>query len=130
MEKYCFTEGEPLKWDVLIANYGNHSLAGKEVHYNITYQQNGENKSNSSSLTINRDEKGLMNVGNITIPSPTFNTIQDENPRPIQAKVSVGITGETNDNSYPIWIYPAHYPQVKLNKKVIVTQEMTDEIAE
>lgn len=129
MEKYCFTEGEPLKWDVLIANYGNHSLAGKEVHYNITYQQNGENKSNSGSLMINRDEKGLMNAGSITIPSPTFNTIQGENPHPIQAKVSVGITGETNDNSYPIWIYPAHYPQVKLNKKVIVTQEMTDEIA-
>ena len=129
MDKYCYTEGEALEWDVLIANYGNQSLVGKQVKYALSYLQNGERKSHTGTLTINNEEKGLLHVGKIHLLSPTFITTNEKYPHPIQAKVSVSVEGYGYENSYPIWIYPANYPKVKPKRNIIFTREITDEIA-
>lgn len=130
LEKYCYAEGEAMKFDVLVANYGEESLKGKQVNYTITYNQNGEEKTQTNTLVINSDEKGLINVGQANLPCPTLPSKNNQQRCPIQAQLTVKVAGQDMSNSYPIWIYPLNdRKQIGTNKKIIVTHEMTDRIA-
>ncbi len=129
LEKHCYNEGETIKCDVFVANYGEESLKGKQVKYAITYNQDGEEKTQVGTFVINNDEKGLMNVGQASLPCPTLPTNSNQQHCPIQTQLTVRMAGQAIGNSYPIWVYPKNDgKQIMTNKKTIVTREMTDRI--
>ena len=120
LEKYCFTTEEALKGNLLVANYGEESLSGAQVRYGISYIQEGSMKVQSWTRTIDTDEKGLINLGEVNIPYPIID-------KPTSVKIYVEVVGKSFTNTYPIWIYPTSELKIK-TKNLYLTREMTDEI--
>ncbi len=113
-DKFCYTNDEILHADIQIANYGEKSLKGKHVEWTL-----GEK---SGTLTIATDEFGLINAGTLDI---ALNDYQQAT----QLKLTLQVEGNTECNTYDIWVYPAENNLESLKKRVIITRTLTADIA-
>ena len=133
-DKFCFTNDEPLRADIQIANYGGTSLEGKTLRWQVTSSPSetegvpeGGGRMTNGNLTLPSGE-GLIDAGAIDIDLSGFKT-----PSKLQLLLAIDDTdyyGVPYHNTYDIWVYPAKSQLKKLQKKVIITRELTDEIGE
>lgn len=113
-DRFCFTNQDGLQAHIRIANYGEKSLSGKLLHWTLGDQQ-GE-------MVITSNGFGLIDVGNIDVPLNRYKQAE-------KLQLSLSIGGTPYRNSYDLWVYPSELPLEKLKKRVIVAQDLTEEVA-
>lgn len=112
--KFCFTNKEGLHAIIQVANYSGTSLKGKTLSWNLDGKQ--------GIITLPQGE-GLINVGALDVDFSDYN-------KATQLKLVLQVEGTDYRNSYNLWVYPFGVDLSKLEQKVIVTNELTDRIAQ
>ena len=128
MDKMCFSNDEELKANVLLANYG--SGEGQESWDNgvMEWQLTTGNKViQKGTVAIPSGKRGLMQLGHITANLGGIEV-------PTRCELALAVcynrqSGKQYTNSYPIWVYPANGNLEEQKKGIVITREMTDEIA-
>lgn len=95
-EKFCWTGGDVFTGAVEIANYGEGSLNGKSV----TWELKDANRSLGKGKMNLPSGFGLLNAGTIRLTLPTLE-------KACKAELLLKIDGTPYRNSYSLWIYPA-----------------------
>jgi hypothetical protein len=113
-QKFCYTNDEGLHAMIQVANYSGQSLSGKTLSWHLDSQQ--------GSMLLPGGE-GLLNVGALDIDLSTYK-------QPAQLKLVLRIEGTAFQNTYDLWVYPFGVDLSKLEQEVIVTNELTDRIAQ
>ena len=122
-DKFCYTNDEHLRANLQIANYSGQSLQGKTLRWQVT---NSPSNMPAGTLTLPSGE-GLIDAGAIDIDLSVF-----AQPTKLQLSLTINDTeyfGEPYHNTYDLWVYPANSDLSKLEKKVIVTDILTEKIA-
>ena len=112
--KFCYTNDEGIHATIQLANYSGKSLKGKKLTWNLDNQH--------GSMTLPSGE-GLMNVGVLDIDLSAYK-------QATQIKLELQVEGTELKNTYDLWVYPFGVDLSKLEQKVIVTNELTDRIAQ
>ena len=133
-DKFCFTNEEGIHAWIQIANYSGESLNGKILHWSISPSESGGaggglNKQQDSfrgEIKLPSAE-GLYNAGELRIDLSAF-----DKPTQLQLCLSIEGTeyfGVPYHNTYDLWVYPAWSDLSKLESQVVVTNELTENIA-
>ena len=112
-DKFCFTNEEGIHAKVQIANYSGESLKGKTLSWDL---------GNQSGTMMLPDGEGLIDAGTLDIDLSAFD-------KATQLQLLLNIEGTAYHNTYDLWVYPAKDNLKKLEKKVIITNELTEKIA-
>lgn len=110
--KFCYTNEEDLEADIQIANYSGESLKGKKLSWELDGQ--------TGTMTI-PDGEGLIKAGKLDIDLSRYD-------KPTQQLLLLSVDGTEYHNTYYLWVYPAKDNLRKLEKKVIVTDMLTEKI--
>jgi hypothetical protein len=141
--KFCFTNEEGIHAKIQIANYSGESLKGKTLSWEVISSppESGEEEGalnmqqNSASFRppltppnlggemVTPEGEGLIDVGALDIDLSAFD-------KPTQLLLLLHIDGTEYHNTYNLWVYPAKNNLKKLQKKVIITNSLTDNIAQ
>ena len=116
-DRFCFTNEEGIHAKIQIANYSGESLKGHKLTWALA-KQSGE--------IILPDGEGLIDVGALDIDLSAY-----QNPTQLQLALSMDQEDEFGvpyHNTYDLWVYPARSDLSKLEKKVIVTNTLTEKI--
>ena len=113
-QKFCYTNDEGLHAMLQVANYSGQSLSGKTLTWRLDSQH--------GSMLLPGGE-GLLNVGALDIDLSAYK-------QPAQLKLVLRIEGTAYQNTYDLWVYPFGVDLSKLEQEVIVTDELTDQIAQ
>ena len=113
-DKFCYTNEEVLHADVQIANYGEESLKGKTVTWNL-----GEK---SGAIVVATDEFGLIDAGVLDIPLADYQ-------QATQLELTLQVEGKKECNTYDIWVYPAKNELETLKEKALITRTLTADVA-
>jgi hypothetical protein len=98
IEKYCWTNNETLKADILVANYSNQNLVDQAVLWNIK-NSNGE-KIAEGEKTIDINQGGLSDIMPVNVGLSNIKKAE-------KVTLSIKLSGTPYENSYSLWIYPA-----------------------
>lgn len=113
--KFCWTGQETFEGNVEIANYGEHSLKGKNVSWEL---KTGKRSLGKGKMSV-PSGLGLLTAGTIRLTLPNLE-------KAYKAELSLKIAGTSYQNTYPLWIYPA---KKQLNAEgIIVARQLTDEV--
>lgn len=113
--KFCWTGGESFAGNVKIANYGECSLKGKSVSWEL---KDGKRRLAEGRMTI-PSGSGLLTAGTIRLTLPDVEIAY-------KAKLTLKISGTSYQNSYSLWIYPE---KKDLNAgDVVVARQLTEEV--
>ena len=113
-DKFCYTNEEVLHADIQIANYGEESLKGKTVTWNL-----GEK---SGAIVVATDEFGLIDAGVLDIPLADYQ-------QATQLELTLLVEGKKECNTYDIWVYPAKNELETLKEKALITRTLTADVA-
>ena len=113
-DKFCYTNEEVLHADIQIANYGEESLKGKTVTWNL-----GEK---SGAIVVATDEFGLIDAGVLDIPLADYQ-------QATQLELILQVEGKKECNTYDIWVYPAKNELETLKEKALITRTLTADVA-
>lgn len=113
-DKFCYTNEEVLHADIQIANYGEESLKGKTVTWNL-----GEK---SGAIVVATDEFGLIDAGVLNIPLADYQ-------QATQLELTLQVEGKKECNTYDIWVYPAKNELETLKEKALITRTLTADVA-
>lgn len=113
--KFCWTGQEIFEGNIEIANYGEHSLKGKSVSWEL---KTGKRLLGKGKMPV-PSGLGLLTAGTIRLTLPNLE-------KAYKAELSLKIAGTSYRNTYPLWIYPA---KKQLNTKgIVVARQLTDEV--
>ena len=113
--KFCWTGQETFEGNVEIANYGEHSLKGKSVSWEL---KTGKRSLGKGKMSV-PSGLGLLTAGTIRLTLPDIE-------KACKAELSLKIAGTSYRNTYPLWIYPA---KKQLNTEgIVVARQLTDEV--
>ncbi len=121
MDRFCFTDDEPLRVRFQVANYGGQSLKGQTLRYFLKWNEDGSLKTQSHQLTIDTDEEGLIDVGSADVPFPKLG-------KPMRFTLSLEISGRGEHNDYPIWIYPSQTNLEPLKNGILLARDLSDDV--
>jgi len=113
-DKFCFTNDEGIHARIQMANYSGESLKGKTLLWHLDSQH--------GSLTI-PDGEGLIDIGALDIDLSIYQQAK-------QLQLLLQVEGTAYHNTYDLWVYPFGVDLSKLEQQVIVTNELTDRIAQ
>lgn len=113
--KFCWTGGETFTGNIEIANYGQGSLIGKSVSWEL---KDGRRSLGKGEMTI-PSGLGLLTGGVIHLTLPDV-------VKACRAELFLKISETSYQNSYPLWIYPAK-KQLNLGD-VMVACQLTDDV--
>ena len=113
-DKFCFTNDEGIHARIQMANYSGESLKGKTLLWHLDSQH--------GSLTI-PDGEGLIDIGALDIDLSIYEQAK-------QLQFVLQVEGTAYHNTYDLWVYPFGVDLSKLEQQVIVTNELTDRIAQ
>jgi hypothetical protein len=128
MEKMCFSNSEKLRAHVVLSNYGSGEDDEECLDGVIAWRLvNGQNTICQGSLPIPEGQRGLLTIGDITADLSDI-------PTAIQGKLVLDAVVNKHaqrhfTNSYPVWIYPAGQDLEKEKQGIIITKEMTADMA-
>ena len=114
-DKFCFTNEEGMRAKVQIANYSGESLKGKTLSWEVSPDLKGE-------MDV-PDGEGLIEAGELNISLSQYD-------KPTQLQLLLNIDGTDYHNTYDLWVYPTKDNLKKLKKKIIVTNVLTENIAQ
>lgn len=113
--KFCWTGQEIFEGNVEIANYGEHSLKGKSVSWEL---KAGKRSLGKGKIPV-PSGLGLLTAGTIRLTLPDIE-------KAYKAELSLKIAGTSYRNTYPLWIYPAG-KQLRTGN-VVVARQLTEEV--
>ena len=113
--KFCWTGGESFAGTVEIANYGETSLNGKSISWEL---KNGKKSLGKGKMAI-PSGLGLLTAGTIRLTLPDVE-------QAYKVELLLKVSGTSYQNSYPLWIYPAK-KQLKTGN-VVVARQLTDDV--
>lgn len=113
--KFCWTGQEIFEGNVEIANYGEHSLKGKSVSWEL---KAGKRSLGKGKMPV-PSGLGLLTAGTIRLTLPDIE-------KAYKAELSLKIAGTSYRNTYPLWIYPAG-KQLRTGN-VVVARQLTEEV--
>lgn len=113
--KFCWTGQEIFEGNVEIANYGEHSLKGKSVSWEL---KAGKRSLGKGKMPV-PSGLGLLTAGTIRLTLPDIE-------KAYKAELSLKIAGTSYRNTYPLWIYPAG-KQLRAGN-VVVARQLTEEV--
>ena len=125
-DRFCFNNENGLHAKIQIANYSDESLKGKTLRCTLHFKDGDATPLRLSKIQI-PDGEGLIDAGALDFSLDGF-----DNPSQLQLALTIEDTdycGAPYHNTYDLWVYPAWSDLSKLERKVIVTPELTDEIA-
>ena len=114
-DKFCFTNKEGIRAKVQIANYSGESLKGKTLSWEVSPDLKGE-------MDV-PDGEGLFEAGELNISLSQYD-------KPTQLQLLLNIDGTDYHNTYDLWAFPTKDNLKKLKKKIIVTNVLTENIAQ
>lgn len=114
-DKFCWTGQENFEGNVEIANYGEHSLEGKSVSWEL---KAGKRSLGKGKMPV-PSGLGLLTAGMIRLTLP-------DTEKAYKAELSLEIAGTSYRNTYPLWIYPAR-KQLRTGN-VVVARQLTEEV--
>lgn len=114
-DKFCWTGGEDFIGNIEIANYGESSLKGKKVVWEL---KEGKKTLAEGKMSIPAGS-GLLIAGNIRLTLPGVE-------KAYKAELTLNVVGTSYRNSYSLWIYPAKKEMKK--GEIIVARRLTDEV--
>lgn len=117
VEKMCWTTGEKLKGEVKVANYSNHNLSNKPLHWSLI-DRNGT-PIDSGALIIGEGGRGLQTVGEV-VPDVSSLTKASE------LLFVLSIDGTEYKNRYPLWVYPDS--EVAVPEEIYIARELNKEM--
>ena len=122
--KFCFTNEEGIHAWIQVANYSGQSLNGKTLRWELA---EGTEPVSSGEIKLPSTE-GLFTAGELNVNLSTFT-------QPTKLQLSIGIDntayfGVPYHNTYDLWVYPAWSDLSKLEQKIIVTDVLTEKIAQ
>lgn len=113
--KFCWTGQEIFEGNVEIANYGEYSLKGKSVSWEL---KTGKRLLGKGKMPV-PSGLGLLTAGTIRLTLPNLE-------KAYKAELSLKIAGTSYRNTYPLWIYPV---KKQLNTEgIVVARQLTDEV--
>ena len=112
-EKFCFTSEEGIHAKLQVANYSGTSLKGRTLKWSLGAQQ--------GSMTL-PDGEGLVDIGALDIDLSTYK-------KPAQLQLRLLVEGTQYHNTYDLWVYPVQRNLAKMKKRIVITRELTDQIA-
>ena len=113
--KFCWTGGESFTGTIEIANYGESSLKGKSVSWEL---KDGKKSLGKGKMVI-PSGLGLLTAGTVRLVLPGVE-------KAYKAELVLKVLGSSYQNSYPLWIYPA---KKELNAgDVVVARRLTDNV--
>ena len=114
-DKFCWTGQENFEGNVEIANYGEHSLEGKSVSWEL---KAGKRSLGKGEMPV-PSGLGLLTAGTIRLTLPDIE-------KAYKAELFLKIPGTSYRNTYPLWIYPAG-KQLRTGN-VVVARQLTEEV--
>ena len=114
-DKFCWTGQENFEGNVEIANYGEHSLEGKSVSWEL---KAGKRSLGQGKMPV-PSGLGLLTAGTIRLTLP-------DTEKAYKVELSLEIVGTSYRNTYPLWIYPAR-KQLRTGN-VVVARQLTEEV--
>ena len=113
--KFCWTGQEIFEGNIEIANYGEHSLKGKSVSWEL---KTGKRLLGKGKMPV-PSGLGLLTAGTIRLTLPNLE-------KAYKAELSLKIAGTSYRNTYLLWIYSA---KKQLNTEgIVVARQLTDEV--
>ena len=158
-DRFCYDENEMMNAKVQIANYGGESLKGKKLVWKLDYAPNGNSDDDDApnanvdrfnqpsplaqgEIPITTDEEGLIDIGEIhhkmKVMADGFN---DGNGACLDVKIpsrKIILTldidygrydARRHRNTYDLWIYTTEKNLDIYKKGVVITSDLTDEVA-
>jgi len=128
-DKFCITNEEGLHAKLQIANYSGKSLKGKKLWWTLYSKEKQKVPVMNfayvgvGSTVISADGEGLADIGEVHCD---LNNVKS--PWAFQLELSIEDTDYKN--YYDIWVYPTKDNLKRLEKKVIVTNVLTEDIAQ
>ena len=95
MPKYCWSNGETFRSKVQVANYGDVSLKGKMLNWELKI---GDHTIRKGSMPL-KDGRGLLTLGTISLPLSAI-------AEAAKAELQLSIADTPYQNNYPLWVYP------------------------
>ena len=127
IDKFTFTNDEILEGVIKLANYSGRSLKGKKGYWKLYDERSNTVADGEFDVP---DGEGLIDVTNIKVDLSKIDKAR---------KLSLSIYIDSQkysdkealcQNTYSLWVYPAKDDLKKLQKKVIVTNVLTEKIAQ
>ncbi len=126
LEKMCFTNDSMLQAKVLLANYG--SGEGRESwddgKLEWWLEADGRQFLNGV-MPIPKDRRGLLEIGTIRA---SLSGITEATRCDLVLQARYNKTASYT-NRYPVWVYPASNDLEQQKRDIIITRELTDDIA-
>ena len=118
-EKMCYTADETLCGEIKMANYSGHPLAGT-LCWALTDGQGHDVVAGSTPFDVG---EGLDGVTSLSIPLTTLGDA------PRRYDFRTWIADSQVSNSWPIWVYPKQESLEPLKKGILITRQLTDDVA-
>ncbi len=131
VDRFCYDENDTLRAKLQIANYGGSSLKGKKLHWLLDYADGEQTHLNQPSplalgeITINSDEEGLLDVGNIVHKMKV-------GARKLKLTLSIGDAvsdGHCPKNTYDLWVYTTPKDISFMKRDVVIAKLLTADVA-
>jgi len=121
-DSFCFTNEDGIHAKTQIANYSGESLKGKTLSWRLESSVKSEQAPDLQGRMTIPDGEGLIDAGVLDIDLTAFD-------KPTQLQLLLSVDDTEYHNTYDLWVYPAWSDLSKLEQKVIVANELTDNIA-
>jgi hypothetical protein len=114
MEKYCWTNNEPFKAKIQVANYSESTLKAQLVRWEL--------KNSKGELIVKNEVKvsilqgGLTDVASLDIDLSKIAKAE-------KLSLSVTLEGTQYKNSYPLWVYPAN-ADVSVPENIVISDKL------
>lgn len=156
-DRFCYEENDTLKAKIQIANYGGESLKGKKVEWRVDYAKderypdatiaeslthlNQPSPLAQGEITINTDEDGLIDIGEIVHKMKVkANGIDDGDGKRLDVyvgsrKLTLSLyiyKGEKDAtryaNTYDLWVYTSPKNIDFMKKQVVIAKDLTSDV--
>jgi hypothetical protein len=113
-EKYCWTNSEEFKAEIVLANYSNTDFIKNKLAWII--QDAGGTKISKGEFNLNSKHGSLASLGEISLKLADIKPLQ-------KLLIKLSISETTFQNTYNIWVYPD-----SINIKIPIDLKITNQI--
>lgn len=120
-DSLCFTSEEGIHGSLIVANYGEASLRGKQLQWVIA---SGQWEVARGTADITTDEFGLFAADSIHVTLPTLK-------KAVRLDLTIEIPGVEARNTYPLWVYPSSHDVGwldKLKQGIVLADSLTTDV--
>lgn len=115
-KKYCWTNAEEFKADLVLANYSITDFTKNKLNWTI--QDAAGSKISAGEFNLNSKHGSLANIGEISLKLAGIKPLQ-------KLMIKLSISGTAFQNKYNIWVYPES-SNIKIPLDLKITNQIDD----